>query len=133
MDLRLKRIYDEASPDDGFRVLVDRLWPRGVSKQRAAVDLWAKDVAPSTELRKRYHHEGMTWDAFVDAYRAELAGPTAEALARLRGEVAQHPVTTLLYSVNDPEQNHAMLLRDLLEHAPPSAPPGSGHPAETGR
>ncbi len=115
MDLRLKRVYDDASPDDGFRVLVDRLWPRGVSKERAAVDLWAKDIAPSTDLRKRFHHEGMTWDAFVDAYRAELAGPSAEALAQLRTEVARHPVTTLLYSVPDPRHNHAALLRDELE------------------
>ncbi|NYE18163.1 DUF488 domain-containing protein [Microbacterium immunditiarum] len=117
MDLRLKRVYDDASPDDGFRVLVDRLWPRGVSKERAAVDLWAKDVAPSTELRKRFHNEGMTWDAFAGAYRSELAGPAAEALAQLRIEAARHPVTTLLYSVHDPEQNHAALLREELEAA----------------
>src|SRR5690606_35999818 len=115
MDLRLKRVYDDASPGDGFRVLVDRLWPRGVSKERAEVDLWAKDVAPSSDLRKQYHHEGMTWDALVAAYRTDLAGPGAEALAQLRSEVARHPITTLLYSVHDPEQNHAVLLREALE------------------
>lgn len=114
MDLRTKRVYDEPSPDDGFRVLVDRLWPRGLSKERADVDLWAKEAAPSTELRKAFHHEGMPWDEFVDAYRAELAGATRPHVDALRDELAQHPVSTLLYSVADAEHNHAGLLRDAL-------------------
>lgn len=114
MELRLKRVYDGADESDGFRVLVDRLWPRGVSKERAAVDLWAKDVAPSTELRTAFHHGGMPWADFDAAYRAELAGPAADAVAALRAEADRHRVVTLLYGVHDAEHNHARILREVL-------------------
>lgn len=114
MEIRLKRVYDEAAPGDGFRVLVDRLWPRGLSKERAAVDLWAKDVAPSTELRKAFHHDGMSWEDFEAAYRAELDGPARTAVASLRAELAEHSVVTLLHAVHD-DRNHAVLLREALE------------------
>lgn len=107
-------MYAEPEAGDGFRVLIDRLWPRGLSKERAAVDLWAKDAAPSAELRKGFHHEGMTWEAFVDAYRAELAGPNAAAVAALRDEVSKHKVVTLLHAVRDDEHNHGVLLREAL-------------------
>jgi len=113
MELRIKRVYDDPAPDDGFRVLVDRLWPRGLSKERAALDLWAKDVAPSAELRTALHHDGMAWPDFEAAYRAELAGPTRPALDALRAELAPHPVVTLLHSVRD-EHNHAVLLEAAL-------------------
>jgi len=115
MELRIKRVYDDAVPDDGFRVLVDRLWPRGLSKERAALDLWAKDVAPSTELRRAFHRDGMSWADFEAAYRAELAGPTKPALEALRTELAPHAVVTLLHSVHDPVQNHAVLLLSALQ------------------
>lgn len=115
MEIRLKRVYDEPAPDDGFRVLVDRLWPRGLSKERADLDLWAKDVAPSTELRTAFHHDGMAWPAFETAYRAELAGPTHTALDALRAELAPHSVVTLLHAVHDDAHNHALLLREALE------------------
>ncbi|WP_127820611.1 DUF488 domain-containing protein [Microbacterium sp. CPCC 204701] len=115
MELRLKRVYDEPGPDDGLRVLVDRLWPRGISKDRAALDLWAKEVAPSTELRKAFHHGGMTWDAFADAYRAELAGPSRPAVEWLRQEIASHDVVTLLHAVHDAAHNHALIVREMLE------------------
>ncbi|GAA5209625.1 DUF488 domain-containing protein [Microbacterium kyungheense] len=114
MELRIKRVYDDPAPDDGFRVLVDRLWPRGLSKDRAHLDLWAKDVAPSTELRTAFHHDGMSWEDFAAAYRAELAGPTKGALDALRAELAPHAVVTLLHSVHDPVQNHAALLKAAL-------------------
>jgi len=114
MELRTKRVYDDPAPADGFRVLVDRLWPRGLSKERAALDLWAKDVAPSTELRRAFHRDGLPWDAFADAYRAELAGPARAELESLRDELARHPVATLLYGVHDEHHNHALLLRDAL-------------------
>jgi uncharacterized protein YeaO (DUF488 family) len=114
MDIRLKRVYDEAAKDDGFRVLVDRLWPRGVSKDRARLDLWAKDVAPSPDLRVAFHHDGMSWPDFEKAYRAELAAnPAVDAL---RHELATHPVVTLLYGSHDEEHNGAVLLRDELLH-----------------
>ena len=117
MEIRIERVYDGASPADGFRVLVDRLWPRGLSKERAALDLWAKEVAPSTELRKAFHHDGMSWDAFAAAYRAELA--ESPAVPRLRDELEGHDVVTLLHSVHDAEHNHAVLLREALVGGPP--------------
>ena len=118
MEIRLKRIYDEASPDDGFRVLVDRLWPRGVSKERAALDLWDKDVAPSTELREAWHAAPPeNWADFVGPYMDQLAGPSAAALANLASLAAQHDVTTLLYAAHDSEHTHALVLRDALQDA----------------
>jgi uncharacterized protein YeaO (DUF488 family) len=112
VEIRIERAYDDASPDDGLRVLVDRLWPRGLSKERAALGLWAKDVAPSTELRRAFHHDGMSWDAFAAAYRAELA--ENPAVRRLRDELQGHEIVTLLHSVHDAEHNHAVLLREAL-------------------
>jgi uncharacterized protein YeaO (DUF488 family) len=112
VEIRIERVYDDASPSDGFRVLVDRLWPRGLSKERAALDLWAKEVAPSTELRKAFHRDGMSWDAFAAAYRAELA--ESPAVPQLREQLGGHDVVTLLHSVHDAERNHAVLLRAAL-------------------
>ncbi|GAA5031785.1 DUF488 domain-containing protein [Microbacterium fluvii] len=119
MQLKLKRVYEPADPGDGFRVLVDRLWPRGVSKERAAIDRWGKDVAPSAELRHAFHHEEMGWDAFAAAYGAELAGPARGALDALRGELGAHPVVTLVFANHDLVHNHALVLRDALEGTPP--------------
>lgn len=117
MELRVKRVYDPPATDDGFRVLIDRLWPRGLSKEHAALDLWDKDVAPSRELRTAFHHEGMSWEDFEKAYRAEVAadGP---AVAALRDQLSGHPVVTLLYATHDEAHNHAILLREALEAAP---------------
>ncbi|WP_127473419.1 DUF488 domain-containing protein [Microbacterium sulfonylureivorans] len=113
MAVTIKRVYDAPSPDDGFRVLVDRLWPRGLTRERAAVDHWAKDAAPSTELRRAYHRDGLPWEDFASAYRVELAAnPAVDAL---RDELSRHPVATLLYSVHDAERNHAAVLLDVLE------------------
>ncbi|ACZ29073.1 protein of unknown function DUF488 [Xylanimonas cellulosilytica DSM 15894] len=111
-DLVLKRIYDEVSPDDGCRVLVDRLWPRGVSKERAALDLWLKEAAPSPELRTAWHHDPARFDEFAEAYRAELAtNPAVEQLRELR---ASHERVTLLFAAHDPEVNHVVVLRDVI-------------------
>lgn len=115
MELRLKRVYDEPGAGDGFRVLVDSLWPRGLTKERAALDLWAKEVAPSTELRKAFHHGDMSWGDFADAYRAELAGQARPAVDALRQELAPHDVVTLLHAVSDETHNHALVLREALE------------------
>ena len=115
MELRRKRAYDTADSDDGFRVLVDRLWPRGLSKERAQIDLWAKDVTPSPELRKAWHAASAEeWDTCADRYRAELAGETATALEELAVEVRKHPVVTLVYARNDEEHNHAIVLEEAL-------------------
>jgi uncharacterized protein YeaO (DUF488 family) len=112
VDLRVKRVYDAADEGDGFRVLVDRLWPRGVSKQRAALGLWAKEVAPTTELRTWFHAHPGEFDEFSRRYRAELAdNPEVGAL---REKLATHPVVTLLYGVHDTEHNHARILAEVL-------------------
>jgi len=110
---RIKRVHDTPVPADGYRVLVDRLWPRGVSKERAALDHWAKDVAPSTELRTWFHAHLDRFPEFAARYRAELdAAPDAVAALRELGRT--RPVVTLLYSVRDTEQNHARVLADYL-------------------
>jgi len=112
MAVRTRRVYDEPADDDGFRVLVDRLWPRGLTKDRARVDLWLKDVAPSTGLRREFHHEDLPFDEFTRRYRDELAANAA--VDALRAVVAEHGTVTLVYGAGDPVQNQATILRDLL-------------------
>jgi uncharacterized protein YeaO (DUF488 family) len=111
----LKRIYDEAAPDDGARVLVDRLWPRGVSKARAALDLWCRDVAPSTALRRWFNHDLARWDAFRRRYRAELRG-NDEAITPIRKLLSKRHVT-LLFAARDEQHNEAVVLREFLIEA----------------
>lgn len=116
MGLRVKRAYDTPEASDGFRVLVDRLWPRGLSKERAEIDLWAKDVAPSTELRHDWHAAGSDaeWRACADRYRAELVAEHAAALDQLTAAIKDEPVVTLLYAFKDAERSHAHILADTL-------------------
>ncbi len=111
--LRTKRIYDEPSEDDGLRVLVDRLWPRGISKEKAKIDRWEKDLAPTNELRRWFGHDPEKWGEFLQRYRAELAGKE-EVLARLRQEAGEGTVT-LLYAAKDEEQNNAVALKRYIE------------------
>ncbi|MFT3715085.1 MAG: DUF488 domain-containing protein [Gordonia sp. (in: high G+C Gram-positive bacteria)] len=113
--VRIRRIYDEPSTDDGARVLVDRLWPRGISKERAALDEWCKTVAPSTELRRWYAHDPARFDEFDRRYRAELeSGDDQTAgLAHLR-ELATDGVLTLLTATKDPALSEAEVLRRIL-------------------
>lgn len=113
MAVQLKRVYDDAEKTDGLRVLVDRLWPRGISKERAAVDVWLKEVAPSTELRTEWHHNPGRFEEFAGRYRTELAGNPA--VAELRDLISSHPTVTLLYGAKDPELNHARVLQDVLD------------------
>lgn len=112
--IRLKRIYDPPSPADGFRVLVDRLWPRGIKKEDAALDLWARDLAPSDVLRKWFHHEVSNWEEFERRYREELARQPG-AVADLREQCAGHDVATLLFGAKDETHNQAVVLKDVLE------------------
>lgn len=114
MTIRLKRIYDAASEDDGRRVLVDRIWPRGVAKADAALDDWCKSVAPSTELRKWFGHDRDRWDAFSERYRAELDAADQEAIDTLQG-LAKNGRLTLVYAARDTECNHAVVLKAWLE------------------
>ncbi len=115
MSIRVKRVYEEPGPDDGYRVLVDRLWPRGLSKERAAVDEWLRDVAPSTALRQWYHHDSTRWAEFRRRYYKELdAEPGSGALARLRSLAARRRVT-LVYSAQEETRNNATALRAYVE------------------
>lgn len=115
--VRLKRAYDHAAPADGRRVLVDRLWPRGVSKENAALDEWAKDLAPSTELRKWFGHDPERWTEFAEKYAQELQAQQA-AVRQLRDLARKHTVT-LIYAARDEEHNEAVVLRNLLLGRPP--------------
>jgi uncharacterized protein YeaO (DUF488 family) len=110
--VRLKRAYEPPDRADGTRVLVDRLWPRGVSKDKAGVDLWLKDLAPSTELRKWFGHDPDRWEEFRERYAAEVR-EHPEAYERLRELARQGPVT-LVYSAHDEIHNDAVVLRSLL-------------------
>ncbi len=110
--LAIKRIYDEASDDDGCRVLVDRLWPRGVSKERAHLDLWLKEIAPSPPLRTEFAHMQERFGDFRRAYLAELEQNSA--VEQLLGLAAGKKRVTLLYGARDPEVNHARVLLEFL-------------------
>ena len=112
--VRLKRAYEAAEAADGTRILVDRLWPRGVSKQEAALDDWRKDIAPSTELRQWFGHEPSRWAEFQRRYKAELRQHAAE-LERLRG-IAAKGALTLVYGARDEVHNDAVVLHDVLLH-----------------
>ncbi|NHN93833.1 DUF488 domain-containing protein [Acetobacter sicerae] len=114
-DVKLKRVYDAPAPDDGLRVLVDRLWPRGLHKSDVKMDLWLKDVAPSPDLRHWFGHDPAHWDEFRLRYRQELSNGNAE-IARL-AELARKGRVTLLYAAHDPLHNHALVLRDFLGDA----------------
>lgn len=112
--LRIKRIYKPAAKTDGLRVLVDRLWPRGIAKAKARIDLWLKDVSPSDALRRKFHTHPESWSAFVTAYRRELKQePASSALEQLRALVRKQPVT-LLYAARDETHNNAVALQRLL-------------------
>lgn len=112
MDIRVKRVYEAPSPEDGVRVLVDRLWPRGLSKEKAAVDLWLKELAPSTELRKWFSHAPEKWAAFQQRYQQELR-EQPEALQRLSELLAGGPVT-LLFGAKEERFNDAVALKAFL-------------------
>ncbi|MER7494682.1 hypothetical protein OQI_16575 [Streptomyces pharetrae CZA14] len=115
MSVRVRRIHEPPDPDDGLRVLVDRLWPRGLAKDAARVDEWPKDLTPSTGLRRWYHAGEGSYEEFARRYEAELAAPEAkEPLERARAWVREGPVT-LLTAVKSPERSHAAVLARLLE------------------
>jgi uncharacterized protein YeaO (DUF488 family) len=112
--IRLKRAYEQPSRSDGLRILVERLWPRGVTKEKAALDLWLKDVAPTPGLRKWFSHDPAKWKQFEQRYWKELnARPAAVAL--LRRKIKQGTVT-LVYAAHDEEHNGALALKEFLEH-----------------
>jgi len=111
--IQLKRVYEKPARKDGLRILVDRLWPRGLTKERAAVALWLKDVAPSTELRKWFGHDPAKWKQFQVRYRKELKGKK-EALELLK-QKSEEQTVTLVYGARDEEHNEALVLKGILE------------------
>ena len=114
-EFALKRAYDEPAEVDGLRVLVDRLWPRGLTRERAAIDLWAKDLAPSTDLRRWWHSEPERFEEFADRYRAELA--ESDALESFMADIPDQARVTLVYAARNQERNHALVLIDVLREA----------------
>ena len=117
--IKLKRAYEKPAKDDGLRVLVDRLWPRGVTKLAAHIDLWLKDVAPSPALRIWFGHDPARWDEFRQRYFEELK-QSDDAVAQLRALIAEQPVT-FVYAAKDPEHTHALALKDFVERKPKRA------------
>lgn len=113
MPVTVKRMYEPAAKSDGYRILVDRLWPRGIKKETAAIDQWLKEIAPSTELRTWYHKDKTQWTEFKKRYKAELKdNPALDELKQLS---KKHKHITLLYSVKDEERNHALILAEFLQ------------------
>lgn len=114
MEIKIKRIYEAPAKADGFRILVDRVWPRGMTKEKAAVGLWLKEAGPSTELRKWFNHDPAKWTEFKKRYTAELkknSGPMDEIK-----EHAKKGVLTLVYSAKDEEHNQAVVIREFLDN-----------------
>jgi uncharacterized protein YeaO (DUF488 family) len=112
--IHTKRVYEKPAKEDGFRVLVDRLWPRGLTKEKAQVDLWMKEIAPSDVLRKWFHYGERNWGEFVKRYKAELA-KKKELLSELKKLHGKHKTVTLLYGSKDEKQNQAVLLAEFLK------------------
>ncbi len=116
MTIALKRVYAEPSPRDGARVLVDRLWPRGLTKKDAALDAWLKDLAPSDELRKWFHAHPQQWSKFRERYLKELSSPAAhDALQKLYDLKEERRHLTLLFASRNEERNNAVVLKQLVE------------------
>lgn len=113
MNVRIKRIYEKPDKQDGFRILVDRLWPRGFTKEKAAVDLWLKDIAPSTELRKWFSHDPDKWSEFKKRYFEELK-KNKDAVLVLKDHLKKQTVT-LVYAAKDRDHNEALVLSDLFQ------------------
>lgn len=115
MFVSVKRAYDKAEPGDGFRVLVDRLWPRGVTKEKLKIDEWMKEIAPSPELRQWYGHEIEKWPEFRKRYRAELAKPPANGLLQLLAERAKRGKVTLVIGARDVEHANGAVIAEMIE------------------
>lgn len=113
--IRIKRAYDPTSRGDGFRVLVDRLWPRGVKKGKLALDEWMKSLAPSNALRKKFAHDPERWRQFESGYKRELKSPSAKEKIRILLGIAKKRNVTLIYGARDRVHNNAVVLKHLLE------------------
>lgn len=112
MNIQIKRVYEKPDAQDGFRILVDRLWPRGLTKEKAAADLWLKDIAPSTELRKWFNHDPEKWKEFQKKYQQQLK-ENKDAVSVLKEQLKKGPVT-LLYGAKDQEHNEARVIKEFV-------------------
>jgi len=112
--IKIKRVYDPPAPDDGKRILVDRLWPRGVKKEQAHVDEWVKEIAPSTGLRTWFAHDPSRWKEFRDRYIRELR--TKQELVRQLRQEAKQGTVTLVFAAKDPDHANAVVLKEVLSH-----------------
>jgi len=112
--IKIKRAYEPSSEDDGFRILVDKLWPRGISKEKAHLNLWMKEIAPSTELRKWFSHDPEKWKEFQNKYKQELK-EKKDSIAKIKDIEKENSAVTLVYSTKDKNHNNAVVLKDLLE------------------
>ena len=113
MMIKIKRVYAEPDAEDGYRILIDRLWPRGISKDKAKIEMWMKEVAPSDELRKWFSHDPEKWNEFRGKYEAELKNKS-EHIGKIRAMEKKEKVVTLLYATKDSEHNNAVALRDFI-------------------
>lgn len=112
--IKIKRVYEDFEESDGFRILVDRLWPRGIKKENLHYDLWAKDLTPSTELRTWFHQDvEKHWPTFISSYQKELSNQVA--MSTYINQIKEYPVVTLLYAAKDPVHNYAIILKEYLE------------------
>lgn len=112
--IKIKRVYDPPSKEDGYRILIDRLWPRGLTKEKAKINLWLKEIAPSNELRKWYSHDPKKWEEFKNRYRKELANKQ-ELLRKIVQLEKEKDIVTLLYSTRETEHNNAIALQGFLK------------------
>lgn len=112
--IKIKRVYEPVTKSDGFRILVDRLWPRGIKKEDAHVDVWLKEIAPSNELRTWFNHEREKWEAFRKKYLAELQ--LSPATEELIAQVKKHTTVTLVYSAKDEQHNQAVVIKKFLDN-----------------
>ena len=112
--ITIKRIYEKPLEADGYRILIDRLWPRGVSKEKAKIDLWLKEIAPSDELRKWFSHDPEKWTDFKDKYKIELADKL-ESIKKIKEIKKKEKIVTLLYAAKDEEHNNAIVLKEFLK------------------
>ncbi|MGM0219774.1 DUF488 domain-containing protein [Enterococcus sp. AZ126] len=114
--IQIKRAYEKTNTNDGYRILVDRMWPRGMSKEKEHLDLWLKDIAPSNELRKWFNHEPDKFPVFKEKYKTELkSGDAKIAFQTLLKIIKEYPVVTMIYSAKDEVHNNAIVLKEIIE------------------
>ena len=114
MSLRIRRVYEPPTPTDGYRVLIDRIWPRGITKEKARLDEWARDLAVSTDLRRWFGHDSAKWDEFRRRYRAELLAPEHRSALDALARRARHETVTIVYGARDEQHNNAVALAEVL-------------------